>query len=476
MLDRITARVKAALHITIYGTLCMMALGISSCSAAPVIKNEKVEGKWFVNFVHKDIGQAHTVITVKTDADAFEAQSRKNADRDILGNWTSFLARTFTKGMKNGSLLRIERGVFKEKGDTVYLAGILVTPMGQFNIEGHISGEVLYAEFRNKSRGLLGQITGTRDVPEMPLQDYPELFRAVVSTAESKIFNPRVLESGEWEKYVKAVTKSAPKLQDDLEMVFASFYRARDLPFSHFALMKMPPAEEEGANESSRKTYLSLEEKTEHIAYLKISSFSGSAQEVDSIFEAIHAGGYAHLIVDLRNNAGGSVEAGMAFAKNVILRETYGGIFLTQKWFNKNDAPPSLESYDAFESFTEANFDLIIQGIHKKEGLCLKITPNERVYEGNLLILTDGNTASTCEPIVYELQRQGRGTAIGETTAGAMLNGEIFELPYGFNMFVPTADYYTSDGYRIDQNGVVPDRETPGENALDAALKRLSKE
>lgn len=468
-----TARVKAASCITFYVAVCVMALGVSSCSAGPAAKNEKVEGEWFVNFVHKDIGQANTVITLTTESNTFEARSRKNADRDILGNWTSFLARTFTKGMKNGSLLRIEQGIFKERGDTVFLAGILITPMGQFNVEGHIAGEILHAEFRSKGRGYLGEISGTRDVPGLPLQDYPQLFRAVASTAESKIFNPRVLESREWRDYIKEMTKSTPKFQDDLEMVFASFYRAKDLPFSHFALMKPVAPHNDSADNGVQNTYLTLEEKSENTAYLKIASFSGSAREVDSIFDVIHDAGYENLIVDLRNNSGGSVEAGMAFAKNVILREAYGGIFLTQKWFKSHEAPPPLESYGEFEYFTEANFDLIIEGIHEREGLCLKITPNDRVYEGNLLILTNRNTASTCEPIVYELQRQGRAVAVGETTAGAMLNGEMFELPRGFKVFIPTADYYTSDGYRIDQNGVVPDIETTGEDALEAAVEML---
>jgi len=31
------------------------------------------------------------------------------------------------------------------------------------------------------------------------------------------------------------------------------------------------------------------------------------------------------------------------------------------------------------------------------------------------------------------------------------LNGEQFKLTSGFSVFVPTADYYAKDGYRIDQ-------------------------
>ncbi len=56
-----------------------------------------------------------------------------------------------------------------------------------------------------------------------------------------------------------------------------------------------------------------------------------------------------------------------------------------------------------------------------------------------------------------------------------MLNGEFFDLDKGFKMVIPTADYYTSDGFKIDQNGVKPDIETKQEEALDYVMKNLIK-
>lgn len=448
---------------------CILITGLTSCSAQSSLKNDKIEGKWHVNFIHNDIGQARTIIEFNTESNTFTAQTRKNADRDILGNWTSFLGRTFTKSLKNGSLLRIENGIFEEINDTIRLTGILTTPMGNFNLEGHIVNNELYSTLRNKRRGYLGTISGNRNIPNLPMEDYSQLFQNAISLTENKIFNKEILRYKEWETFVKEMQKSTPKLQDDLEMIFAFFYRADKLPFSHFALMKTIAENETEENKITEKKYLTLEEKDENTAYLKISSFSGTAKEVDDIFEEIIQKKYKNLIVDLRNNSGGSVEAGMAFATNIIDNETYGGVFLTQKWFNTHKELPASDDYKNFPHFTEANFDLIIEGIHKTEGLCLKIIPKKQVYQGNLYILTNKNTASTCEPIVYELQKQKRAVIIGETTAGAMLNGEMFELDKDFNMFIPTADYYTSDGFRIDKNGVKPDvfSKEPLQTALD---------
>lgn len=454
------------INITFFFSLFTLLLSITSCSAQATIKNEQLEGKWFINFAHKDIGQARTFIEFNTNSNTFTAHSRKNADKDILGSWTSLLGRRFTKSLKNGSLLNIEKGIYEVKNDTLHLAGILVTPMGNFNLEGHIVNNELYATLRNKSRGHLGTISGNRNIPNIPLENYQQLFANAISLTEEKIFNKEILQSKEWKLFTKEMLKSVPKLQDDLEMVFAFFYRAEKLPFSHFALMKSFEENEKKENNNQQNRHLTLEEKNGKTAYLKIASFSGTANEVDSIFNIIKQKDYQHLIVDLRNNAGGSVEAGMAFATNIMDKETFGGVFLTQKWFNNHKELPTPKDYNNLSHFTQANYDLIIEGIHQTEGLCLKIIPKEQVYQGKLYILINRKTASTCEPIVYELKKQNRAVIIGETTAGAMLNGEMFDLDKGFKMFIPTADYYASDGYRIDQKGVQPNIETKGEDAL----------
>lgn len=442
------------------------------CSVSCPAQHKTLEGKWYIHLSHTDIGLARTIIQFQVKDSSFTAYTRKHADKDILGGWTSFLGRTFTKGMKHGSLIRIENGIFLEKGDTLHLAGILVTPMGRFNIEGSVSNDRLAAGIRSKTRGRLGEITGTREIPPLPMEDYAALFNRSTDLTEQKIYNKRVLQTKEWNDFVKDMQQITPKLQDDLEMIVSFFYKARKLPFSHFALMKFQQTEEE--NEQVHTNYLFLEEKSPETAYLKISSFAGSAAEVDSIFEIIHQSNYRNLIVDLRNNSGGSIEAGMAFATSVVDTTLFGGVFLTQKWFNRNAALPTIADYRKFPHFTEANFDLIIEGIHNTDGLCLKIIPKQTTYKGNLYLLTNSRTASACEPIVHELQKHKRAIVAGEKTAGMMLNGEIFELDPGFKMVIPTADYYTSDGFRIDGIGVKPDIETRKEDALQTVLELLN--
>ncbi|GHU82046.1 hypothetical protein FACS189415_1740 [Bacteroidia bacterium] len=205
---------------------------------------------------------------------------------------------------------------------------------------------------------------------------------------------------------------------------------------------------------------------------MKITAFIGTAAEMDSVFQIVIQKGYQNLIVDLRNNGGGNIESGLTFAERLVDSTFYGGVFLTQKWFNAHKQLPNTSDYPKFMQLSESNYNLLLNGIHTTEGICLKVIPHQPVYSGKLYILCNGNTASTCEPIVYALKHLKRATLVGEKTAGAMLSGEMFEVEKGFSMMIPTADYYTFDGNRLDKAGVKPNIEVKTD-ALEYVLKNL---
>lgn len=444
---------------------------ISSIGSA---QNTKLQGSWLIELQHKDIGMARMLMRVDTAGSTFTAYTRRHADKALLGGFTALLGRMFTKNFKQGVLLRVVNGKTRMENDTLKLSGIFTSPMGNYYFDGHIEGDSLIAVLSNKARNKIGLMRGTQKSLPAPLENYPALFEKALALTTEKIYSKDLLEERSWKKFVRKGKKVSARVQDDLEMVFAFFYYAGKLPVSHYALMKLPPQEKSSGAQVNEK-YVFLEEKNERTACLRITSFSGNAEEMDSVFRIIEQKKYEHLVVDLRNNSGGSVEAGMAFARNVTDSAFYGGVFLTQKWFDKNAQPPAVSEYPLLPHFTESNFDLIIEGIHKTEGLCLKVMPGSHVYRGKLYVLTNRGTASTCEPIAYGLKQQRRAVIVGEQTAGAMLNGEIFELEKEFRLVVPTADYYAADGYRIDQKGVKPDIAVKPEQAMEYVLKNLAR-
>jgi hypothetical protein len=435
------------------------------------IHAQTVPGRWLLELKHNDIGTVRTIMQFNIGPQAFEAHTREHADKKILGGWTAFLGRTFTKNFKHGSLLRIINGKTSAAGDTLKLDGIFTSPIGNYYFRGFTIGNVMEARLLDGSLQQVGTMKGNPYPAGQPLEDYAALTEKALALTAEKIYNRQVLLGSDYKKFTKRIEKVSLKVQDDLEMVFAFFYYAGKLPVTHYALMKIPAAEKE----KRALHQLMLEEKSAQAACLKINSFGGTAKEVDSVFEVILKHGYSNLVVDLRGNPGGTVEAGMAFASRVTDSAYYGGIFLTQKWFNHHSDLPRSEEYEKFPHFSAANFDMIIKGIHNTEGLCLKVIPAKEVYRGKLFILTDGQTASTCEPLVYALKQYKRAIVVGEKTAGAMMNGEIFELDKGFKLVVPTADYYTADGYKIDKKGVLPNVQVKATDALEYTLKNLVK-
>lgn len=457
-------------------TLLLILFFSYSCTAqkSPV-SNSQIDGKWLVKLNSNDIGTVNTILEFETDENSFKAWTRKGADRDILGFWKSTLARVFTDDFKKGSLIRLTDGTISQEEDTLVLSGIFRSAVGSYYFNGQVLNGQLTAELKNNEKETRGTVTGSKN-PEIgyPIDNYPEIVSEALDTAKSRIYNRDELETKEWKDFEKTIKKKSGKFKDDVELVFAFYYYASKLPFSHFNLVRI---EEDTTREAraNRSQNLFLEEKSPETALLTIESFGGTAGEVDSVFSVIIDKGYNNLIVDLRNNAGGTVEAGLTFASKVLDTTLIGGFFLTQKWFNDNEEIPGKDQLEEFPVFSEASYDLIIEGIHNKKGLLLKVKPSKPTFNGNLYIITNERTASTCEPIVHGLKAAGRATIVGKTTAGAMLNGERFDLKSGFSVFVPTADYYTVDGLRIDQNGVEPDIELKDEKPVEYILNQFIK-
>lgn len=437
-------------------------------------KPDVLTGTWSVELQSNDIGTVNTIFNFESVESSFIAFTRKGADKAILGFWKSAMARVFTKDFKNGSLIRVTDGIIHTRNDTTFLAAIFRSSIGTYYFNGTVVKDTLEAVLRNSKQELTGQLTGYKNAEvDFPLDDYPKIISEALDTAKTKIFNRDILETKEWKKFERKIKEKSSEFEDDIELVFAFYYFASALPISHFALTRI--ADKNTEQDTISEKHLILSQVSDSIGLLKISSFSGKAAEVDSIFSIIHDKDYKNLIVDLRNNSGGSVEAGMAFARYMVDSTTIGGIFLTQKWFNDHSNIPQANEYNLFPVFSDANYDLIIQGIHREKGLVLVVEPNAQTYRGKLFIITNKNTASTCEPIVYALKESGRATLVGEKTAGAMLNGEQFKLPSGFSVFVPTADYYTVDGYRIDQNGVEPNIRVTKEDPIQFIENKLIK-
>jgi carboxyl-terminal processing protease len=89
--------------------------------------------------------------------------------------------------------------------------------------------------------------------------------------------------------------------------------------------------------------------------------------------------------------------------------------------------------------------------------LSFVVHPRADVYEGPLVVLVDGLSASAAEFLAGGLQGLGRARVLGTTSAGAALPAALERLPNGDGLIYAIADYVSADGQRLEGRGVVPD-------------------
>jgi carboxyl-terminal processing protease len=159
------------------------------------------------------------------------------------------------------------------------------------------------------------------------------------------------------------------------------------------------------------------------IGYIRLAEFSGNAtEEVAHAIASLEEEGARGYILDLRNNPGGLLQAGIEIAR---LWLDYGTIVFT---VNRQSV---LGSFDAF-------------------GPALTDAP--------LAVLVNKGSASASEILAGALQDNHRALLVGERTFGKGLIQSLFELSDGSGLAVTVAQYETPNHTDINKLGIMPDK------------------
>lgn len=177
--------------------------------------------------------------------------------------------------------------------------------------------------------------------------------------------------------------------------------------------------------------------------YVRVSQFNeGTADEVSSAIDEMtdevqkQTGEMlAGLIIDLRNNPGGILDAAVEVS-DLFLNE---GIIVTAE----GRTPESRFRRDA-------NFGDIMDG-------------------GALVVLVNGGSASASEIVAGALQDHGRALILGTTTFGKGLVQTVMPLSKGRAIKLTTSHYYTPSGDSIHQTGILPDIVVDGSREYPSA-------
>ncbi len=159
-----------------------------------------------------------------------------------------------------------------------------------------------------------------------------------------------------------------------------------------------------------------------HIGYVRLNQFSANAtKEIAHAVAQLENDGAAGYILDLRNNPGGLLQAGVEIAR---------------LWLKEGTIV-----YTVNRQGTLGNFD-----------------SNEQVItEAPLVVLVNQGTASASEILAGALQDNGRALLVGEKTFGKGLIQSLFELPDGSGLAVTVAKYETPNHTDINKLGIQPD-------------------
>nr|WP_315858151.1 carboxyl-terminal processing protease CtpZ [Cyanobium sp. Morenito 9A2] len=169
--------------------------------------------------------------------------------------------------------------------------------------------------------------------------------------------------------------------------------------------------------------YRLLEQSGHRLGYLRLSQFSETVPTAfQAAIEALDEAGMEGLILDLRNNSGGLVSAGLAVANDLI------------------DNQPIVETVDRSGL-----------GVPQQAGV-------GQLYGGQMLTLVNGGTASASEILGGALQDDGRSELLGSKTFGKGLIQTLIALGDGSGLAVTVARYQTPSGRDIQNLGIVPDR------------------
>jgi carboxyl-terminal processing protease len=169
------------------------------------------------------------------------------------------------------------------------------------------------------------------------------------------------------------------------------------------------------------------------VAIIELSEFgTDSKAEFISACEEINKKGTDKIVLDLRNNPGGLLDAAVDIASQIFPSDTTV----------------------VFEQGKSGKIEYKTSG----EGL---------LKQKKIAVLVNGGSASAAEILAGAIKDHGRGKVIGEKTFGKGTVQQYEQLSGGSSVKITIAKWLTPNGQNIDKNGIVPDIEQKdADNAL----------
>ncbi len=160
----------------------------------------------------------------------------------------------------------------------------------------------------------------------------------------------------------------------------------------------------------------------ENVGYIKAQALTkGKAQDIATKIKNLQSKGAKKLVLDLRNDAEGDEDEGIAVAN----------LFLGK----------GLISYLQGQKYPKSTFNA---------------DPQKKVTDLPLAVLVNRSTAGAAEIVASALLDNGRADVVGEKTFGEGSVQKVLDVPDGSALILSVAKYYTPKDKIIQDSGVTP--------------------
>jgi carboxyl-terminal processing protease len=185
---------------------------------------------------------------------------------------------------------------------------------------------------------------------------------------------------------------------------------------------------------------IDTELRSDGVFVISLYSFSANSTKLfRNALEEFANSGSSRLVLDLRGNPGGYLEAAIDMASWFLP----SGDVVVSEDFGKN-GEPLIHRSRGYDVFTDK----------------LK-----------MVVLVDGGSASASEILAGALRDNGKATLVGETTYGKGSVQEVVNLTNDTALKITIAKWFTPKGISISEEGITPDIQVPFTEE-DAKAKR----
>lgn len=183
-----------------------------------------------------------------------------------------------------------------------------------------------------------------------------------------------------------------------------------------------------GEENEEHREHTRFAELDGEVGVLKVPAFLSSKKEIDGVISKARK--QKALVLDLREDPGGSIET---------LKYLIGAFFEGEVKIGDR--------------------------VTRSERKPLVAKPHGRLFSGKLVVLVDSKSGSAAEVFARLMQIEKRGTVLGDTTSGSVMEARYYDhnlgvqtvIPYG--AMIADADLIMADGVSLEHRGVVPDKE-----------------